>query len=80
MGADIAGEAQAFIFLADVLHPRMAGRDFLGVIGRAVIDEDDFVVGVVDLLERGEAAVERLAAVVGANNHRGFRVGRQLHA
>ena len=38
VGADISGKTQAFVFLTDVLHPRMAGRDLLGVILRAVID------------------------------------------
>ncbi len=80
VGADIAGETEAFVFLADIFDPRVAGRDLLRVVGRAVVDEDDFVVGVVDLFERGEAAVEGFRAVVGADDDGGLRVGGKLHA
>ena len=69
MGADIAGEAQAFVFLADVLNPRMPRRDFLRVILGTIVHEDDLVVWIIDVLERGQAAVERFATVVGADDH-----------
>ena len=80
IAANISGEAQAFVFLADVFNPRMPCRDFLRVIFGAVVHEDDFVVWIIDVLERGQASLERLAAIVGADDHRGFRILTQLHA
>ena len=69
MGADIAREAEAFVFLTNVFNPGMPCGNFLGVILGAVIDEDDFVVWIIDIPQRSEAAVECLPAVVGADDH-----------
>ena len=51
IAANIAGEAQAFVFLADVFDPGMPRRDFLRVVLRTIIHEDDFVVWIIDVLE-----------------------------
>ena len=75
VGADISSETQTFVFLTDSAHPGMARGDFGGLIGRSIIDEDDLVVGVMDVLEGRKAAVEGLRSIVGANDDGGLRVG-----
>ena len=41
--------------LVDGIDPRMVGEDFLGVIGGPIIDDNHFIVGVVDFFQRSEA-------------------------
>ena len=57
-GAVVPGVAQAVIGLVNVANIREAGGDLARVIGRAVVDQDDFVVGIIDLglTTRGIAA------------------------
>ena len=55
LGADIAGDAQALVRLADDPAIGIALGDFEGAVARAVIDDDDLVIGIVEHLERGEA-------------------------
>ena len=72
-GAYIAGDTQAHVGLMDRLHPRVVGDDFLGVVLGAVVDEHDLVVGIIQLLERTQAGLEGLAAVVTADDDGNFR-------
>jgi hypothetical protein len=44
--ADVAGVAQAHVFLADVADPGEFLEDFLGVVGAAIVDEDHFKIGI----------------------------------
>ena len=44
--------------------------DFASAIARAVVDQNDFVVGIGKPLERGETVFEYLRGVVGAHHHR----------
>ena len=53
-----------------------ASRDLARAIARAVVDEDDFEVGIGQPLERGEAVLERVGRVVGADDDRDARPGR----
>ncbi len=48
---DVARRAQPGVRGVDHAHPREAVADLAGAIGRAVVDENDFVVGVGELLE-----------------------------
>ncbi len=80
MRADVARVAQAHVLLLDVDDARVLRGDLLRVVGRSVVHEDDLVVRIIDLHERGEAVVERAGAVVGADDDRDLRVARQLHA
>ena len=79
-GANIARVAEPLVFLTDVADPRMPLRDLLRVVGGPVIHQHDFVIGVIDVLQRSEAAVEGLRAVVGTNNDRCLRIRLELHA
>ena len=47
-GAGIAGVAQAMISFDGCSAPRELRRDVSRVIGRSVIDEDDFVFGIIE--------------------------------
>ena len=46
--AGVARVAQAVVVLPDVANVRKTRRDLRRVIGRAVIDQDDFVVRIID--------------------------------
>ena len=81
--ADVAGGGQAQVGLVDNLDVGRGGGvavgDLAGGVGGAVVDHDDFEVGVVDLGEGGQAAVHGGVGVVGAHDHRDKRrVGRQM--
>ena len=77
LGADIAGDAQALVRLADDPAIGIAFGDFEGAVARTVIDDDDLVIGVVQHLERGEARIHRALGVVGADDDRHPRIARQ---
>ena len=66
--AGVARGAEALVDLHDIPHGGEILHDFLRVVLRAVVDEDDFVVGVVEMLERIEAIAQRARAVVGADH------------
>ena len=80
MRAHISGEAQALVFLADIFDPIVTGCDFLCVVGGSVVHEYDLVARVVDLLERCQATVQRLGAIIRTNNHGSLRIVAQLDA
>src|ERR687892_1418572 len=65
------------IALTDVAHPWEPRGDIGCVIGRSVIDEDHFILGIIKFAQRIETGRERLAAVVRANNYRDERRARQ---
>ena len=67
---DIACDAQAVVGLRDGVDPRVMRKDLLRVVGGTVINNDHLVVRVVDLLERAQAGLQGLAAVVAADDHR----------
>src|SRR5919106_4410366 len=65
------------IALTDVAHPWEARGDIGCVIGRSVIDQDHFILGIIKFAKRIETGRKRLAAVVRANNYRDERRARQ---
>ena len=77
LGADIAGDAQALVRLADDPAIGIALGDFEGAVARAVIDDDDLVIGIVEHLQRGEAGIHRALGIIGADHDRDPRVMRQ---
>ena len=44
----IAGMTQAMIRLVNVADGRELGCDILRIIGRPVVDQDDFVIGIIE--------------------------------
>ena len=69
-GADITRDAESHVRLMDCPHPRVMGDDLARVVLGPVVDKNDFVVGIVQLLERAEAGLEGLTAVVTADDDR----------
>ncbi len=76
-GADIARDAEAFVRLRDDLAVAEALGDGEAAIGRAVIDDDHLVIGIIELRERFEAGRHRALGVVGADHDRDARRARQ---
>src|SRR5579884_3285846 len=77
LGADVARNAQPAVRLADDAAIGVALGDFEGAVGRAVVDDDDLIVGVVELFERRQALVHRPLGVVRAHNDGDARIARQ---
>jgi len=74
--ADVARDGEPLVGLADDPAEREALGDFEGAVGRAVIDDDDLVIGIVEGFERRETRLHRALGVVGAHHHRYPRVAR----
>ncbi len=70
---DVAGGAESPVGLANQAELGEVHRDFGGAIARAVIDDDDFVIRVIELADRFEAGAHRALGVVGAYDHRDHR-------
>jgi hypothetical protein len=66
--------AQAVIGLVNVADIRETRRDLARVIGRAVVDQDDFVMRIVDFAQRLETLGQRLCPVVGTDDDRNERI------
>ena len=77
LGAHVACGAQALIRLGGDPAERKPLGDFEGPIGRAVIDDDDLVIGIVERFERDEAGLHRALSIVGADHHGNPGVTRQ---
>ena len=72
--ADVARRAQPAVRGVDDAHARMAAARSRSVRSlRAVVDEDDLVVGIGQPLERAQAVFERVGGVVGADDDRDAR-------
>ena len=67
-GTAVSGDGEAEVFLPDEADVREAIDDVGGVVGGAVVDDEDFEVWVVDALAGAEAGLEATGAVVGAND------------
>src|SRR5262249_56723233 len=65
LGADVPRNAQALVGLADDARIGKAFGDLERAVGRAVVDDDHFVVGIVEILERCEACLHGPLGVVG---------------
>ena len=65
----VAGSGKPEIFLTDAADCGEASDDFLGVVGRAIVHEDDLVIGIVQFCERAKAGLERASAVETGNDH-----------
>src|SRR4029077_10454890 len=76
--ADIAGCAQPVVRLADDPAEAVALGDGESAVARAVIDDDDLIIRVVEHGEGGEALLDRALGVVGANHNGNSRVAWQL--
>jgi len=72
LGAAVAGHGKAEVFLLDEADIREAMDDVGGGVGGAVVDDEDFEVGVVDGEAGGEAGLEQFGAVVAADDHGEF--------
>ena len=66
--ADVARGAQAAVRDVDDAHAAVGVPDLARAVLRAVVDQNDFVVGVRELLERREAFVDRVGGVVRADD------------
>jgi hypothetical protein len=75
--ADVARDAESLVRLADDPAIGKPLGDFEGAVPRAVIDDDDLVIRVVERCERGEAGLHRALGVVGADHDRHPRITRQ---
>ena len=73
----VARHREAPVPLGVVADVRVAGRDVGHGVGGAVVDEDDLVVRVAERLQRAQAAVEGLRAVVAADHDRHLGIARQ---
>ena len=58
----VAGVAQAHVALADVADPGKSPQDFLRVVGRSIVHEDHFKVGISQLLHGSEAGFQGAGA------------------
>ena len=76
--ADVARAAEAGVRRVDHLDARVRAGDLARPIFRSVVDENDFVVGVRQPVERRKTVFERVRGVVRADDHRDFRPG-SLH-
>ncbi len=74
MHPDVARDAQALVGLADEAKLGKVHRDVGGAVARAVIDDDDFEIRVVEAAERFQAWAHRALGVVGANHDRHHRL------
>lgn len=77
--ADVARHAETHVRLMDGADVRKMAQDIARVVGRAVIDDDYFVIGIVEDFQRMQTLLERRAAVVGANDHGHARRLLQMH-
>src|SRR5207249_8073657 len=77
VGADIAGDREPLVGLADDPAIGKALGNLERPVGRAVIDDDDLVIGVVEHLVRGAAGFHSPLGVVGADDDRDARIARQ---
>ena len=77
LGPDISCDAQPLVGLADDAAEREALSDLERAVGRAVIDDDDLVIGVVEGFERGEAGLHCALCIVGAHHDRDPGIARQ---
>ena len=68
--ADVARDAQAVVRRRNQSNERIAPRDRLRCIFRSIVDDDDFVVGVSQLVERRQTVVECVRGVVRADDDR----------
>ena len=75
---DVARDAEALVGLADQPELGKVHRDFRGTIARAVIDDDDFEIGIIELAQRLEARAHRALRVVRADDDRHHRHRRRM--
>ena len=75
--ADVTRHRKTFVRLPVVAHRGKARGDVRHAVRRAVVDQQDFVVGIVKFLERFERPGQRLPAVVAADDHGDLRIARE---
>ena len=73
----VPGHREAAIFLSEGAGFGELLQDDRGVVGRAVVHDNDFVVRVVKAAKGFQAGLESAAAVVGGHDHGNFRTTRQ---
>src|SRR4029079_11709274 len=60
----VARRAQSSVRYLDEPYTRMIASDLAGAIARTVVDDDDFVLGISEPLERPQVVFERVRSVV----------------
>ena len=68
--ADIPRKTEAVIRLVNGIYPGVMRENLLCLVRRTVIDNDNFVIGIIDFFEGAKTCFQGLATIVATDNHR----------